>query len=294
MSAELILDMPAATYHADPCERPSLSSSLVRTILSRSCRHAWLEHPRLNPEFVREEADKFDLGTAAHALLLEGKTVFEVCPFDSWRTKEAQAMKATARLEGKTPLLSEQAERVNWLVARAVEQIEAQPQVRGIAWYAEPVILWEEQGVHCRARLDRLADMLKWIMDYKTTSASAQPDAWIRQQMAPMGYDVQAAWYLRGARALGRSNNEFVFAVQEEDTGEMSFVGMSPAMLELANRKVDLALAKWRHCMDSGYWPAYPTQICWAEPPAWQFTKVEELELEHEMRPVHIDGVIQA
>ena len=37
----------AAQYHADPCEPLSLSSSTAWTLLNKSPKHAWSEHPKL-------------------------------------------------------------------------------------------------------------------------------------------------------------------------------------------------------------------------------------------------------
>src|SRR5262245_50563917 len=75
-----IYDIPLAEYLADPCPAPSLSASIAHILLSQSPRHAWEAHPRLNPHYEPEEAEAFDLGTAAHAYLLEGAEVFVTLP----------------------------------------------------------------------------------------------------------------------------------------------------------------------------------------------------------------------
>lgn len=62
--------LPSADYHADPCKTPSLSASLADTILSGTPRHAWLESPRLNPDHEPVEKRAFDIGSAAHEVLL--------------------------------------------------------------------------------------------------------------------------------------------------------------------------------------------------------------------------------
>src|SRR4051812_43711235 len=68
----------AEDYHRDICPEPSLSNSLAGILLSRSPKHAWLAHPRLNPNYKPEESKVFDKGSAAHALLLEGIDLMEV------------------------------------------------------------------------------------------------------------------------------------------------------------------------------------------------------------------------
>ena len=65
-----LYDMPEADYHADPCPEPSLSSTLARLMVNRSPRHAWTASPRLNPDHEPVNKETFDVGRAAHAVLL--------------------------------------------------------------------------------------------------------------------------------------------------------------------------------------------------------------------------------
>jgi hypothetical protein len=39
---------------------------------------------------------------------------------------------------------------------------------------------------------------------------------------------------------------------------------------ELANRKVDFAIRKWRECLESGVWPAYGSEVASVEIDSWQ------------------------
>ena len=66
--------MTHADYHADVGSPvPSLSSSIANVLISRSPLHAWMAHPRLNPDWRPEPWNKrLDFGTFAHKLLLEG------------------------------------------------------------------------------------------------------------------------------------------------------------------------------------------------------------------------------
>ena len=84
----------------------------------------------------------------------------------------------------------------------------------------EQTLVWIEQlpddpsaDVWCRARLDWLRPGA--IDDYKSTSATANPETWTRT-MFSAGFDLQAAWYLRGLRQLTDLDDAiFRFAVQE-------------------------------------------------------------------------------
>ena len=98
--------IPAERYHRDPSDRPALTAGTIKTLLAYSPWHAWHNHPRLNPEWAPTYEAKFDLGTAAHALLLQGEDVAQWIDADDWRTKAARDERDQARKEGKVPLLA--------------------------------------------------------------------------------------------------------------------------------------------------------------------------------------------
>jgi hypothetical protein len=85
-----IYKMRAAEYHADPCLEPSLSSTIARVLCDSAPAHAQHAHPRLNLQNVEEEAEHFDIGTAAHAILLEGEAAVTVIDAKDWRTNAAK------------------------------------------------------------------------------------------------------------------------------------------------------------------------------------------------------------
>jgi hypothetical protein len=107
--------IPAGRYHADPCSKPSLSASIAKILCEESPLHAWHRHPRLNPDFERVESATFDVGTAAHAMLLEGTDVCIAVDAPDWRTKAAKEQRDAIRQIGRIPLLIEQWDRVNEL-----------------------------------------------------------------------------------------------------------------------------------------------------------------------------------
>lgn len=282
MSAQagLLPDLPAAEYHADPCPSPSLSSSIAHVLLTRSPRHAWWRHPRLNRAYEREEAEQFDLGTAAHAYVLQGVETFEVIDAPDWRKDATKALRDAARAAGKVPLLSHQ-----WTAVRAMEAtlqsqlaaVEAPRPFR--AGDPEVTLVWREGAVWCRARPDWLHADLRVIDDLKTTGMSAEPGAWSRSLFGA-GYDLQAAFYLRGLRAVCGANALFRFVVVENTAPyAVSLVSLTPQALALADRKVSRAIELWGHCLDTNEWPSYPTRVCYAEAPAWAETQWLEREV---------------
>jgi len=68
-----------------------------------------------------------------------------------------------------------------------------------------------------------------------------------------------------------------VFMVQEiEAPYSCSLVALSNAYYEIAEAKYAAAVQTWTECLASGKWPAYPTRICYAEPPAWAMKEHED------------------
>lgn len=269
--------MDAAAYHADPAPEPSLSSSIAHQLVARSSLHAWHAHPRLNPAYVPENNAIMDAGTVAHAILLEGGTSrIVVVQADDWRKKEAKDARDQAWANGGIPVLVGKLAAINAMI-EAAKRFIAQSELAGIFDAGEPelTMLWQEGPAWCRARPDWLTTDRRIMLDYKSTATNAEPNGFIRQMLL-MGYDMQAAFYLRGAEAL-KLRPDFIFLVQEnEPPYACSLVGVSPAMLDLAARKVDYALTLWKNCRATGKWNGYPSRVCYAEPPEYAVRQWEE------------------
>jgi hypothetical protein len=275
-----VLDLSAADYHADPAEQPSLSASIANLLLTSSPKHAWTAHPRLNPDFKRTEDGKFDIGTVAHALLLNQHVDCLIVEADDWRTKAAQQAREQARSIGAIPILRKHHDAVLAMRLATTEQLANVDVAPPLFTDGKPeqTLIWQEDGVTCRARLDWLRDDHTAIDDYKTTSASAHPERWTRT-LYTIGADVQVAFYLRGARAALGSEPAFRYVVQETSPPyALSVVSLSPAALELAQAKVDHALAVWKRCLADDDWPAYPERVCFAELPPWEEARWLERE----------------
>jgi hypothetical protein len=282
-------DLPAADYHADPCPAPSLSAGVAHVLLSQSPWHAWTCHPRLNPAHQAEHAEHFDVGTAVHGYLLEGDADYVIVEAEDWRTKAARTARVDAWLAGKTPLLAAQWAAVQAMAAAARRQL-ANHQDRPTPLTAgkpEQTLIWQEAGVWCRARPDWLHDDHRTIDDLKTTSGSANPAVWARGPLFANGYDIQAAWYLRGVRAVFGVEADFRFITQETSAPfALTVIGLGPDVLTLADKKVRAALELWRRCLETGVFPGYPTRTCYADLPPWQETRWLEQEYRQAPEPV--------
>lgn len=269
------LELPASEYHADRIghDEPSLNASLVKILVTKSPRHAWYAHPRLNPQHRESIERKFDVGTVAHDLfLLDNAERVAVADFPDWRKKAAQEFRDAARDEGMVPLLAHEWARVQAMVAALRDQCaghEARPPLF-VDGQPERTLVWRERGVLCRALLDWLHDSHQCIDDLKTAKWTASPRAWARRTMFSTGADIQAAFYIRAVRAVYGQEAEFRLVVIESDEPHgMSVVSPSPAALVLADAKIEAAIDRWQECLASGVWPGYPLHVVEADPPAW-------------------------
>lgn len=270
--------LDADDYHRDPCDQPSLSSSIAHKLVTQTPLHAWAAHPRLNPEFERQERKHFDIGRAAHTLLLEdgyADAALVVVDAKDWRTKAAQEARDEAYAFGKTPVLAHDLDRLKALVKSALAQLtdhEATPPLFELG-RAERALVWDEDGVWCRARLDWLRDDRTAVDDLKSTARSASPEQFARTMVA-MGYATQAAFYRRGVFALTGVMPEFRFVVVETTPPyALSVVSPGPDVLALADAKVEHAIDLWRRCLKADRWPGYTPRVAYAELPAYEETQ---------------------
>ena len=291
MSADIVREegiytMSAEDYHADELrDQPALSSSIIKILVSESPLHAWTNHPKLNPNFVREESEVMDIGAIAHALLLEGESKAVVLDFPDWRPKASKEARDEARKAGRVPLLDKHYQTVMLMVRSARQQLEAHRDAKDAFTDGRPeqTIIWEESGLLCKARLDWLHDSHRKIDDYKTTGVTANPEA-VSRTLFSNGNDIQAAWYIRGLKAIDpQCEPIFRFIYQETyPPYALSVIMLGPDALMMAERKIVRAMDTWRECLATNKWPGYPNEACYVNVPAW----MEHQEMEKELNSV--------
>lgn len=276
-AAGIVDGMPADIYHGDPCPTPALSNSLIRPLLQHSPYHAGLLHPKLNPDFACDNDSKFDLGTAAHALLLEGADRCRVIEADDYRTKAAREERDLAYSDGVTPLLRAQYDAAKVMVERARKFLE-HTEFAGVLQRGKPEqsFFWQDSiGVWMKARADFLTDRRDLILDYKSTGLA--PRKW-KRAMVDNGYDTQSLLYQRGMSTLGHSTR-FVFLVQEAcEPYACWLVEASESMRELAGMKIARAVRLWAECLKQQRFPSYPFTVQHAEAPGYALIEEESMQ----------------
>lgn len=283
MKPGIYSDIPSATYHADCADTPSLSASIAGIIWHRTPLHGWMAHPKNPNRIERDCSATFDLGTIAHAIILEGSEK-SICVIDAddWRTKAAKEKRDDARCAGLTPILAHQIAEVRTM-AKAAHDFITESELAGILQDGKPeqTLIAEYEGIWLRGRLDWITNDRKIILDYKTVGKSALPESFLRSSVFSYGYDIQAAMYLHlNALTGGDENAKFVWLVQETEAPyACSLMGASPSLIESGRRKLDSIIPKWRAGVETGIWHGYGNRIAWLEAPIWELAKVEEREL---------------
>lgn len=276
--------IPESVYHGDSYSMPALSCGVLKDLTLECPMKAWLNHPALNPDYVDAYADesKFDIGNAAHALLLEGETAVDVLPFDSYRTKEAQLARDAVRDAGKIPMLPPQWESVVAMTEAAqIFLRDGELEIKDMAdGNPERTLVWVEDGQVMKARPDWMPSDNAFCLDYKTTGKSANP-ADLDKHCLFLGYDIQDWHYSKGLYELTGREIPFVFLFQETKAPYLcSLISLSPQFRELGMTRANKARAIWDKCMADGVWPGYPDRIAYVDPPGWAamqiLTEVEE------------------
>lgn len=276
-------DVTAARYHSDDFgPTPTLSSSIAKLILMRTPAHGRLAHPRLNSSDKEPEDDdgKFDLGSAAHEMILGRGGGIDMLDYPDWRTRAAKEARAASREAGRTPMLIAHYERACKVTKGALSHPHA-PYERG---QSETVLVWRDiGGPLCRAMIDHW-DGGTLITDCKITDQPLTDDV-LSRHIVNLGYDLSAGFYLRGMSALlpslaGRLRFRWHFIEASPPFGSR-MIEASREMLAIGDRKAALAIATWDRCLASGLWPTWSRDVE-AVPAPWRYVEKQmEVEMSH-------------
>jgi hypothetical protein len=212
--------IPSQQYHADDLgDLPTLSASVANTLIEQSPAHARIKHPRLNPDFEPENKAVFDLGSAAHNVVLRQdswREEIEVIDASDWRKKDAREARDKAHEDGRIPLLAEQYESVNAMVSA----LEANRYTNRVFTDGTPevTLIWQDEktGVMCRCRPDWMPNHVNhpWP-DYKTTT-DIRPEIWDRRFCMDHGGLLRAAFYEAGINACCDVDKPQLYYVVQE------------------------------------------------------------------------------
>jgi hypothetical protein len=275
MAEARILQVTDAEYFLDPCERPSLSQSIAKTLLEKSPLHAWQEHPRLGG-VRRAPTAAMKEGSLLDALLLSNGADVVVIDAKDFRTNAAKEERDAAIADGKLPVVRSAYDEA----MVAVTKIRARLADQGITLNgtSQLAIEWTEETIHgpvlCRGKLDHVADAT--IYDLKK-SRTAKPESCSRH-VFDYGYHIQDAAYRSALEKLhpefvGRT--DFVFLFVEDEPPYAGTPGRLTGMFrELGRRQWEEACTTWAWCLSRNVWPAYTDGIVAIDPPQWAMARL--------------------
>lgn len=262
----VVEDMPEAQYHA----HPALSASLAKLLLPPSvpAKFRWVQ------QHGRPPKDVFDIGSAAHKLVLRSGPDIVVIEHDSWRTKAAQEARKQVRADGGIPILEKDFRTVSFMAEalrkHPVASVLFDPKRGG---KPEQSLFWvdEATGTPLRCRLDWLPQSTTRLVtpDYKTaTDADLRS---VAKASLNWAYYLQAAWYLEGIRATGLDDNPaFIFVFQEKTPPYLvQVVELDHVALEVGRRHMRQAIDTYARCVEADEWPGYSTEIELVSLPDW-------------------------
>jgi hypothetical protein len=253
----------AYEYHRD---RTGLSSTIARVMNLDTPAHA----KAIIDGLVTFDSDAMTMGTAVHQMLLRDDRIV-VIDADSYRTKDAQHTRNIAQAEGRVPILRHKYDEAREIAQHVNGQILAHPAnptpfTKGTA---EHVIRFQSNGADCQSMLDWLRDDHTIIDDLKTTG-DASPRKFQRH-IFNMGYDIQAAFYVRAVEvAYGVTPRYRWVVVETRPPYPVEIYTLTDRAMYAAQVKVDAAIALWNECTSSGVWPAYPMEVLEVDVPGWQ------------------------
>lgn len=248
--------MPAEDYHA----HPGVGSTTLKTLAKHPpavYRHH-MDHP--------EHKAAYDIGTAAHSLILEDDTSgLSIVNADDWRSKAAREEREAAYTEGTVPLLAKEFAVVEAMCDAVMAHPHASRLLTGHV--AERSYFAEIGGAEAKCRADAVHEGIGAVVDLKTTT-DADPAEFGRTAYG-FGYHQQVAWYQDVIQAVTGFAPAFYFVLVEKTAPYLvSVVELTPEFVDYGREANARALTIYQQCQESGEWPGY-TDPALVEIPRW-------------------------
>lgn len=265
ISNQAVIDgMTNDEYHA---EKNWLGSTSLKTLALKTPAHYKWESE--NHVFK----DEWNIGTAAHSLILENDTTnIVVLDFPNYLTKAAKEAKNAAIAENKQPLLAKE-----WGVVQAMrDAVMAHPVARQLftGHVPERSFFWEQDGMRYKCRPDALH--YDKIVDLKTTITADPSD--FGKRAYDLGYFISAAHYQAGVKHHTGDELPFIFVnVEKMEPYLVSVIELDDDALDIGRMMIERGARIYEECMENNAWPGYPHKTTTGLP-VWAYNQIEELE----------------
>lgn len=263
----LVYDLPNADYHADP----ALSCSGAKKLISST--PAAFKWERDNG---RPNKKAFDIGSAAHTLVLGTCEELVKIDADRWDTKAVKEQVAEVRARGGIPLKPDEYTMVHSmamaiarhpLASRLFDAESGDPEVS--AFYSDA-----ETGIDLRARIDWLPHRTRsgrlLIADYKTTLC-ADAEVFARKDIWDFRYYMQAPWYLDALAAIDYCDEAaWLFVAQEKSPPYLvNVIEIDSDAIRYGRARNREAINLYASCLAADDWPGYGDEVALVSLPPW-------------------------
>ena len=261
----------AADYHTPGLTpQPALSSSGARALLSTCPARFYHDYVKPRPPVHKR---CFDIGQAAHLLVLEPHLFRQSVSVIRGKTKEGKESKGYTSQDAKdhrdyaydqglVPLLPDEYDAIIAMREALFADPVAKAAFDPAHVVTEQTRVWvdDETKVWCKARLDGAAVTSNWFSDYKTCLSAKTDD--VAKSIVNYGYHIQAAWYLDSVAATGGpSIDRFAFVFQEKSAPYLTAVfWLDPEWIAEGRKAGTAARQKFAECMSTGKWPGYQSK----------------------------------
>jgi hypothetical protein len=247
----------------------AVSASTLKAVDAQTPAHA---RQRLLTPLAPSPAQR--LGTLAHMAILEPlrweRDVQVVEKIDR-RTRAGKERQAELdAMAGENPSLEfVEPDQMEAAIAMR-DAVLANPYAAALlsAGQSELSLIWRDDDLRCKARLDHDNDKHGVIVDLKT-AADASYDGFANAA-GKYRYAMQAVWYTDAADAIGLGQRRFVFVVVENKAPwAVALYELGDVTIHNARQRVAIAIDKWRESVKTESFPAYPPQIQTLELKPW-------------------------
>ena len=268
-----------AEYHADPALSKSGLSDISHTP----------KKFKVNRQIEHKSSPVFDLGTAAHAAILEPDKYWEmvaVPPPDllakngALSTKVAKEWKAEQEDKGKVVIKQDFQNKVEAMAENVLERPEhSEAKALLTGGHAELSGFWEETEFGAPFMLKIRPDYLpggNLVVDLKT-DIDASPEAFARKTFN-LKYHWSAWLTCRGLEYLtGERHDQYFFVVVEKEIPfDVAVYEVPTYAFELARRQIRPLLERYSRCLEADDWPGYENKRILLDFPAWALKDLDD------------------
>lgn len=251
-----IIQEPAELYHVQSKSGNFMSSHMLADFRSSPL----LYRKKVLGQIDEKSSLAYAFGTAAHKLILEGRSAFD----EEYIVSDGPINEKTGEAFGKTTKAYGL-----WLAQQDKEIISTEDfgmcvKFQHSVWanklandllsdgVAEGVVRADLEGVPCQIRMDWYNNKINCLVDYKTCAELK----WFESDCKRYGYICQMAFYRSVIKAAtGMTVKVKIIATEKQEPFASGVFALTPELLDQAELINKAALNRYKQCVDSGLWP---------------------------------------